>query len=143
VNVNCKSHLRVYDVTRVNTNIFLPAREEKPLMTEIKRIKFITFRVTPDEYTQIERAASESDLESGNWCRDLALSVANGGQRFTINERILHNELSQLRFLVVHGFNRIFGHNAAEASAWDKLVTKADQSAKEIVIELQSGSKRG
>ena len=111
-------------------------------MTEVKRIKFITFRVTPDEYTQIERAASESDLEPSNWCRELALSCSNGGQRFTINERILHNEISQLRFLVVHGFNGIFSHNAAEASAWDKLVTKADQSAKEIVIELQSGSKR-
>ena len=82
-------------------------------MTEVKRIKFITFRVTPDEYSQIERAASESDLEPNNWCRDLALSVANGGQRFTINERILHTEISQLRFLVVHGFSGIFGRNTA------------------------------
>ena len=112
-------------------------------MTEVKRIKFITFRVTPEEYSQIERAASESDLEPNNWCRDLALSVANGGQRSTINERILHTEISQLRFLVVHGFSGIFGRNTAEASTWDKLVTQAVQSATEIVIELQSGSKRG
>ena len=112
-------------------------------MTEVKRIKFITFRVTPDEYTQIERAASESELEPNNWCRDLALSVANGGQRFTINERILHTEISQLRLLVAHGFSVIFGRNTAEASTWDKLVTQTVQSTEEIVIELQSGSKRG
>jgi len=112
-------------------------------MKVVKKIKFITFRVTPDEYTQIERAASESDLEPNHWCRELALSCANRGQSLTINERVLYTAISQLRFLLVHGFSAIFRRDPTEASAWAKVVMQSDHSAKQIVIKLQSGPRRG
>jgi len=112
-------------------------------MKEVKQLKIVTFRVTSDEYTQIERVASESDHEPNNWCRELALSCSNRGQRLTINERVLYTAISQLRFLLEHGFNLIFSRDPTEASAWAQLMTQSDQSVKQIVIELQAGPKRG
>ena len=112
-------------------------------MKEEKKIKIITFRVTPDEYTQVENASSASGFDPNDWCRQLALSCSSPDNRLTINERIISTEISHLRFLVIHGFNLLFRSDATEASAWAKLVTQAGQSAKQIVIELQSEPRRG
>lgn len=112
-------------------------------MKEVKKIKIITFRVTPDEYTQIESAGSASGYDPNDWCRQLALSCSSPDNRLTINERMISTEISHLRFLLLHGFNLLFRGDATEASAWAKLVTQADQSAKQIVIQLQSQPKRG
>ena len=50
-------------------------------MSDPKRIKHINFRVTDEEYREIEQAAAASGDESNNWCRKLALSAAREGRR--------------------------------------------------------------
>jgi hypothetical protein len=46
-----------------------------------------------------------------------------------------------LRFLIGHGFKLLFSRNEAEAAAWTKLTTQADNRANEIVTELLSRRK--
>lgn len=107
-------------------------------MSEAKRTKYVSFRVTDEEYREIEKAAAASGDESNNWCRKLALSAAREGPLFGKTGRLIYTELAILRFLIGHGFKLLFSRSEADASAWNKLTTQADQRASEIVSELLS-----
>jgi hypothetical protein len=115
---------------------------EDERMSDPKRIKHINFRVTDQEYREIEKAAAASGDESNNWCRKLALSAAREGPLFGKTGRLVYTELAILRFLIGHGFKLLFSRNEAEASAWTKLTTQADQRADAIVTELLSRRKQ-
>ena len=110
-------------------------------MSEAKRTRHINFRVTDEEYREIEKAAVASGDESNNWCRKLALSVASEGPLFGKTGRLIYTELAILRFLIGHGFKMLFSRSEGEAAAWTKLTTQADNKANEIVTELLSRRK--
>jgi hypothetical protein len=114
---------------------------EDERMSDPKRIKHINFRVTDEEYREIEKAAAAAGDESNNWCRKLVLSAAREGPLFGKTGRLIYTELAILRFLIGHGFKLLFSRNEAEASAWTKLTTQADSKANEIVTELLSRRK--
>ena len=110
-------------------------------MSEAKRSKYVSFRLTDEEYTQVERAAVASGEEPNNWCRNIALTASREGPLFGKTGRLIYTELAILRFLIGHGFKLLFSRNAAEATAWTKLTTQADQRSDEIVQELLSRRK--
>jgi hypothetical protein len=107
-------------------------------MAETKRIRNIAFRLTEEEYGQIERAATASGDDPNTWCRKLALAQSTEGYSFTKNERLIYKEIAILRFLVGHGFKLAFGRNDASAATWQKLTVQADQQSDEIVDEVLS-----
>jgi hypothetical protein len=106
-------------------------------MQEVKKTKIITFRVTADEYTQIEGAASASGNEPNIWCRDVALTYSSPDEMITIDNRLIYTEIGCLRFLLAYGFKLLF-RDAAEASAWAKAREYADTRADEIFTQLLS-----
>ena len=110
-------------------------------MSEAKRSKVIAFRLTDEEYTQLENTATASGDEPNNWCRNLALTVCREGPIFGQTGRLIYTELAILRFLIGHGFKLLFRRNAAEAADWTKLTAQADQRSDEIVQELLSRRK--
>ena len=107
-------------------------------MSDPKRIKHINFRLTDQEYREIEKAAAASGDESNNWCRKLSLAAAREGPLFGKTGRLIYTELAILRFLIGHGFKLLFSRSAEDAAAWTKLTTQADQRADVIVTELLS-----
>ncbi len=110
-------------------------------MAETKRTKNIAFRLTDDEYAQIERAASAAAEDPNTWCRKLALAQSSEGHTFTRNERLIYQEIALLRFLVGHGFKLLFSRNETTAATWKKFTAQADQRSDEIVDELLSRRK--
>jgi hypothetical protein len=102
-------------------------------MSETKRTKNITFRLTDDEYSQIEKAATASVDDPNTWCGKLALTQSSEGHTFTKNERLIYQEIALLRFLIGHGFKLLFSRNEATATAWKKFTDQADQRSEEIV----------
>jgi hypothetical protein len=44
-------------------------------MSEAKRTRSVSFRLTDEEYGEIEKAAAAGD-DPNNWCRQLALTAA-------------------------------------------------------------------
>ena len=110
-------------------------------MSEAKRTKSVSFRLTDEEYREIEKAAVAAGDEPNNWCRQLAVTAAREGPLFGKTGRLVYTELAILRFLIGHGFKLLFSRNAAEASAWSKLTMQADQKSDEIVQELLSRRK--
>lgn len=110
-------------------------------MAETKRTKNIAFRLTDDEYAQIEKTATAAGDDPNTWCRKLALVQSTGGQTFSKNERMIYQEIALLRFLIGHGFKLLFSRNETTAATWKKLTTQADQRSEEIVNELLSRRK--
>jgi uncharacterized protein (DUF1778 family) len=110
-------------------------------MNEAKRTRSVSFRLTDEEYMQVERAAIATGEEVNNWCRQVAVTAAREGPLFGKTGRLIYTELAILRFLIGHGFKLLFSRNAAEASAWTKLTMQADQRSDEIVQELLSRRK--
>ena len=107
-------------------------------MAETKRTKNIAFRLTDDEYAQIEKAATAAGDDPNTWCRKLALTQSTEGYALTKNERLIYQEIALLRFLIGHGFKLLFSRNEATANAWKKLTIQADQRSGEIVEEVLS-----
>jgi uncharacterized protein (DUF1778 family) len=107
-------------------------------MAETKRTKNIAFRLTDDEYSQLEKAASAAGEDVNTWCRKLALTQSNEGHAFTKNERLIYQEIALLRFLIGHGFKLLFSRNEATAATWKKLTAQADERSDEIVNEVLS-----
>lgn len=107
-------------------------------MSETKRTKNIAFRLTDEEYGQIEKAAVAAGDDPNAWCRKLALMQSSEGHAFTKNERLLYQEIALLRFLVGHGFKLVFGGDDKTAATWKKLTAQADQRSERITDELLS-----
>jgi uncharacterized protein (DUF1778 family) len=110
---------------------------------EIKKSRNITFRLTDDEYSRIEKAASASGDDPNTWCRTLALTQSSEGATFTKNERLIYQEIALLRFLIGHGFKLFFSRNKDTAAAWSKLTTQADERSDEIVAHVLSRREKG
>jgi uncharacterized protein (DUF1778 family) len=106
-----------------------------------KKARNITFRLTDEQYTQIETAALSSGEDPNSWCRKVALSQLSEGVAFSKNERLLYQEIALLRFLLGHGFKLLLGTNETTAAAWEKLTMQADQRSDTIVEELLSRKK--
>jgi len=107
-------------------------------MSETKRTRNIAFRLTEEEYGQIEKAAVASGDDPNTWCRKLALTQSTAGYNLTKNERLIYKEVALLRFLVGHGFKLAFGRNETMTASWKKLTAQADQRSDEIVNEVLS-----
>jgi hypothetical protein len=103
---------------------------------EIKKSRNITFRLTDDEYSRIEKAAAASGDDPNTWCRKLALTQLSEGATFTKNERLIYQEIALLRFLIGHGFKLLFSSNKDTGAAWSKLTTQADERSDEIVANV-------
>lgn len=105
---------------------------------ETKKTRSITFRLTDEEYAQVEKASLGAGDDPNNWCRKAAVDKSNERIAFTKNERLLYQEIALLRFLIGHGFKLLLGSSETTAQAWKKLTTQADQKSERIVEELLS-----
>src|SRR5229473_1373538 len=100
---------------------------------EIKKTRNITFRLTDEEYAQVEKAASAAGDDPNIWCRKAGINESSEEFAFTKNERLLYQEIALLRFLVGHGFKLLFSRNETTATTWKKLTNQADQHSDKIV----------
>ncbi len=105
---------------------------------ETKKSRNVTFRLSNEQYEQVESAALAAGDDPNNWCRKAALSQLSEGHTFTKNERLIYQEIALLRFLIGHGFKMIFSRNETTATTWKKLTAQADQRSDEIVNEVLS-----
>ena len=110
-------------------------------MSEAKRTRSVSFRLTDEEYREIEKAAVAAGDEPNNWCRQLTVTAAREGPLFGKTGRLIYTELAVLRFLIGNGLRILFSRNEGEAAAWTRYTAQADQKAEEIAAELLSRRK--
>jgi hypothetical protein len=109
---------------------------------ETKKTKHIAFRVTDDEYAQIERIALAVGDDPNNWCRMVIVSAAREGSGLTKADRLIYEEIARVRYLVGNGFRILFGYREeATAANWKFITAQADQRAGPIADGLLSRRK--
>src|SRR5258708_38552708 len=105
---------------------------------ETKRSKNITFRLSREQYEQIERAALAAGEDPTSWCRKVALIQLSEGFGLTKNDRLLYEEIARMRYMLGHGFRLLLNSKEATAEAWKKITVDADQSSGVIADDLLS-----
>lgn len=104
---------------------------------EAKKTRSVAFRLTEEEYAQIERAALAAGEDPNGWCRKIALTDSRAGYGLTRDERLLYEEVARVRYLLGHGF-RMLAQGGLGAEAWEKVTAQADQKGEQIADALLS-----
>jgi len=73
------------------------------------KTRTISFRVTEDEYWQIERVALAEGEAPNNWCRRLTIMEAREGQGLPPREHLCHKDIARVRYLMEATFGMLFG----------------------------------
>ncbi|HAF25665.1 MAG TPA: hypothetical protein DCK93_22625 [Blastocatellia bacterium] len=105
---------------------------------ETKKTRNIAFRVTNEEYAEIERVAIAVGEDPNNWCRNITVAEAREGSGLTKTERLLYEEIARMRDMVGHGFRLLLNSKEVTATAWKKITADADQSSGIIADDLLS-----
>ncbi len=104
---------------------------------ETKKTKLIAFRVTDEEYAQIERIALALGEDPNNWGRNILVTEAREGSGLTKTERLLYEEIARIRYLVGNGFRILIGSKEeATAETWKLITAQADQRGGKIADGL-------
>ena len=105
---------------------------------ETKRSRNITFRLTNEQYEQVENAALAAGEDPNSWCRKVALVQLTEGFGLTKNDRLIYEEIARVRYLVGHGFRMLIGGQDATAEMWKKITADADYHREVIADDLLS-----
>jgi hypothetical protein len=113
-------------------------------MNEIRKAgksKLIAFRVTDDQYAQIERSALVHGDEPNNWCRNVVVTESRQGFGLTKRERLLYEEIARVRYLVGCGFRILLSSKEATATMWKKITADADYKTEIVANDPLSRKK--
>ena len=108
---------------------------------ETKKTKLLAFRVTDEEYVQIERIALALGEDLNNWCRNIIVSEAREGSGLTKSQRLLYEEIARTRYLVGHGFRLLLNSKESTAETWKKITKDIDEYSGIIADDLLSRRK--
>jgi hypothetical protein len=106
---------------------------------EARKTRNITFRLTNEQYAQVENAALAAGDDPNSWCRKVALIQLTEGFGLTKNDRLIYEEIARVRYLVGNGLRILFGSKEeANAETWKKITAQADQRSEKIADGLIS-----
>ena len=110
-------------------------------MSEIqKKTKVISFRISEEEFTKIEKAASGSGKNPTDWCRDLVLHEAGEGKILSANDKIVFEEIAKIRYLIGIGFG-LLSTDELNKENWQETKFQVDNLGEKIAAQLLA--KRG
>ena len=59
------------------------------------RTRNVAFRVTNEEYEQVEKLAAEAGLDPNTWCHRTLVDALREGSGLARNERIIYGEIAR------------------------------------------------
>jgi hypothetical protein len=105
---------------------------------ETKKSRNITFRLTQQQYDEIERAALAAGDEPNSWSRRVVLTQLTEGFGLSKNDRLMYEEIARVRYLVGNGFRLLIGSEGPNGTTWRKVTAQADQRIEMIADDLLS-----
>ncbi|MGO9087394.1 MAG: plasmid mobilization protein [Terriglobales bacterium] len=94
------------------------------------RTKSIGFKVTEEEYSQLETSAQMSGRTVGEWCREVVLASANGqppkAGPGTAEAQALMAELLALRAILLNVLFKLANGEKPTAEDMQRLIDRAD-----------------
>jgi uncharacterized protein (DUF1778 family) len=104
-------------------------------MKATNKSRTIAFRVTEEQWQQIERAAVSGGHETNEWARDVIVEQATQSGGMTRNERLLYEEIARVRYLLSQGF-ALLANEELSPEAWLKTKRAADLEPEKIADAL-------
>ena len=93
-------------------------------MRRPKMTRVISFRVTEDDWLEIERAAADCGDKPHDWCRTIALETLKMPVGLTPSQRILFSQIARAGWLVENGF-QLLADDTLESEHWKRYRTYA------------------
>ena len=106
--------------------------------SKLTKSRNITFRLTNEQYEQVENAALAAGEEPNSWCRKVALNQLTEGFGLTKNDRLIYEEIARVRYLVGNGFRLLLGSDEKTAATWKKITAQVDLRSEKIADDLLS-----
>ena len=88
-------------------------------MKRPKMSRVISFRVTEEDWLEIERAAADSGETPNEWCRMTTLETLRIPVGLTPNQWILFAQMARSTFLVENGF-QLLADDTLESEHWKR-----------------------
>jgi hypothetical protein len=88
---------------------------KRPKMTRV-----ISFRVTEEDWLNIERAATDCGDKPHDWCRTIALETVKLPVGLTPSDLILFSQIARAGWLVENGF-QLLADQTLESEEWKRF----------------------
>jgi hypothetical protein len=95
----------------------------------------ISFRVTEEQYAEIERVAFLMKEGPNSCCRRITLTGVRGGPGLTRTEQLLHKDIARVRYLMEATFGMLFGSDQATNG---RSTPEVNQQTKEVADDILS-----
>ncbi|HKZ00900.1 MAG TPA: hypothetical protein VJ180_01595 [Pyrinomonadaceae bacterium] len=89
-------------------------------MKRLRMSRVISFRVTEEEWLDIEKAAAANGNKPHEWCRKITLETAQLPEALTPYQRFLFGNFARVRFLVENGF-QLLADDTLESEEWERF----------------------
>ncbi len=111
-------------------------------MTKTQKLRTISYRISEESWTKIEREAEKTGETPHQWGRSAALEKLNDEHGLTRNERFLFEQFARAQYLVTQGFQLLADDNLTPEE-WKKFRAVANQRTGEIAdVALAMHGKR-
>jgi hypothetical protein len=97
-------------------------------MAEEEKERFISFRVSADEYSRIEAIAGKRGEKPNEWSRRLVISESGKDIAMTWTERLIYEEISRMSYLIGHGFG-LSSIDQLTDDGWKRVVRESKENA--------------
>ena len=108
-----------------------------------KMSRVISFRVTEEDWLEIERASADCGEKPHDWCRKIALETLQMPVGLTPNQWILFSQIARVGWLVENAF-QLLADDTLKSEAWRRYRAYARENLPVItdrsLTESQSGT---
>lgn len=101
----------------------------------MSKSKTIIFRVTDEQFAQIEKASLAAGKLPNDWCRDLVLIEAGQESEFSPNEKVIFEELAKVRYLLGIGFG-LLSTGELDDKSWAETKRQVDNHGEKIAAQI-------
>ena len=103
----------------------------------------ISFRITEEEWSDIEKRAATVRESPHQWARSALLEKLHGNDELTSGDRFLFHHLVRAQYLITQGF-QMFADQSLTSEDWKRLRLNAKLRVPELVESaLASYAKKG
>ncbi len=100
-------------------------------MMRPEKERTISFRITEEEWTDIEKRAATVRESPHQWARSAMLEKLHGNHELTSGDRFLFHHIVRAQYLLTYGF-QMLADDRLTTEDWNKLCVNAKQKVFEL-----------
>src|ERR1043165_6193404 len=106
-------------------------QSRRQVMMRPEKERTISFRITEEEWSDIEKRAATVRESPHQWARSALLEKLHANDELTRGDRFLFLHLVRAQYLITQGFQKL-ADNSLTSEAWKKLRIEAKHKVSEL-----------